>query len=122
MKNRYNFDNSVNLCKNFYSTLIEIESKEKQNLLKTFLLQSGIDFYQFPNYWINAERDSSGKWKWLKSGKEFTFTNWNPGHPWTNSDYNNIFVRSYSTETFGKWVNTPKTSTTHVICEHTFEL
>jgi len=116
-RNRYNFDDSVNLCKNFNSTLIEIESKEKQNLLETFLRQSGINFKQFYGFWINAERNSSGKWKWLKSDKEFTFTNW-----YTISDYNYIVVNTYSTETFGKWGNYPKTNTNiHVICEYTFE-
>jgi len=117
----YTFDDSVKLCNNFNSTLIEIESKEKQNILESFLKQSRIDFNYFAYFWINVERNSSGKWKWLKSDKEFTFTNWATDNPVSNSDYNNIFVHTYSTETFGKWVNVPKTDKYHVICEHTFE-
>jgi hypothetical protein len=57
----------------------------------------------------------------LKSDKEFNFTNWYTSNPSTNSDYNNIYVHTYSTETFGKWANYPKTGTVYVICEHTFE-
>jgi len=122
MRKQYDFNGSVNLCKNFNSTLIEIESKEKQNLLETFLRQTGIDFKNtFKFFWINAERNSSGKWKWLKSDNEFTFTNWYTNNPVTNSDSNYIYVSTYSTETFGKWGNFPKTVTNHVICEHTFE-
>jgi len=121
MRKTYNFDDSVNLCKNFNSTLIEIESKEKQNLLETFLRQTGIDFKQFYGFWINAERNSSGKWKWLKSGKEITFTNWATSHPTTNSDRNNINFILDIPERFGKWDNVPKTHTRYVICEHTFE-
>jgi hypothetical protein len=121
MRKEYTFDDSVNLCKNFYSTLIEIESLEKQTILESFLSRLGFESNQFLYFWINAERDSSGKWKWLKSDKEFTFTNWYTSNPYTNSDYNNIYVMTSSTETFGKWVNTPKADTNYVICEHTFE-
>jgi len=65
------------------------------------------------DFWINAERDSSGKWKSLKSGKELTFTNWTTNFPSTNSDHNYIAVHIFS----GRWVNMPKTDTRYVICE-----
>jgi len=103
---------------------------EKQIILETFLRQSGIDFNQLPYFWINAVRDSSGEWKWLKSGKKFTFTKWYADYPWkgymvnqnTLYDNNYVVVLTYSTEKFGKWFNDRKAdTTTNVICEHTFE-
>jgi len=121
MRKSYTFDDSVNLCRDFNSSLIEIDSKEKQIIFESFLRQSGIDFLQFTSFWINAERNYTGKWKWLKSGKEFTFTNWQTSNPYTNSDFNYITVFINSTEKFGKWANIPKIYTNHVICEHNFE-
>jgi len=121
MKNTYTFDDSVNLCKSFNSTLIEIESKEKQNILESFIRQSLIILSEFEYFWINAERDSSGKWKWLESNKEFTFTNWLTNYPVTNPDYDYIVICVYSMMQCCEWGNVPKNITWRVICEYTFE-
>jgi len=127
MTKQHTFDDSVSLCKSFNSTLIEIESKEKQIILESFLHRSGVATYPFLWFWINGERDSSGRWKWLKSGKEFTFTNWITGYPDSKSDTssaysdrNNLYACT-SASVFGKWGNNPKNYTFYALCEHTFE-
>jgi len=129
MKNNYNFDDSVKLCKKFNSDLIEIESSEKQIILESFLSRIDLRSYFFQGFWLNGKRSSdTDTWKWLKSGKEFTFTNYYTDFLYFLSEYDHIIAMAHTSdifgnyypEKFGKWYSVEKTTTTRVICEITF--
>jgi len=121
MKFSYNFDDSVHLCNEFNSTLIEIQSPEKQIILEEFLRETESKSEIFKRFWINAQKDSTGKWRWLNTGNELPFTNWGPDQPTADDLNNNLIIHIEYKQIYGQWGNIPKTSAVHVICEHTFE-
>jgi hypothetical protein len=64
-----------------------------------FLNQLGLELSRIYDFWLNG---SSGKWKWIKSGKEFTFTDWAPTYPLSMNDYDHLYVKCTSSIT-GAW-------------------
>ncbi len=113
------FNDAVNYCAKLNSTLIELQSQRKQSIFESFMREIGIiDIYNRTKtlgfFWINGRRDSTGKFKWINSGNEFSFTNWRPGFP--DSD-NYVVVEVYNNDVFSKWSTGSIGGTYNVICE-----
>ncbi|CAC5388321.1 MRC [Mytilus coruscus] len=53
--------------------LAELETKDESDYIETFAKQ--IDF------WLGGRDEVEGHWKWVTSGKNFTYTDWHPGEP-----------------------------------------
>ncbi len=104
-------------CESLNASLVEIQTTEKQFILESFLGQLGFESNKLSIIWLNGHRESSGKWKWITSGKEFTYTNWADGYPSTISGWDYIIMDFNNDKNFGKWYNDPATSTTHLVCE-----
>jgi hypothetical protein len=66
----------VKLCNSFNATLVELDSSEKELIFLSFVGELGSRAYQLPWIWLNGRRDSSGKWKWINSGKDLKYNNW----------------------------------------------
>ena len=47
---------------------------------------------------MNGRRDSSGKFKWINSGNEFSFTNWYSDQPNNSSGYDYVYVDVYNND------------------------
>jgi len=79
--------------------------------------QLGTQGINMLGFWINGQRDSSGKWKYVDNGKEITYTNWWPSnpHPDKGSDY--LVVGLVANEDFGKIFNLKNDLKYHVVCE-----
>jgi hypothetical protein len=44
------------------------------------------------NFWVNAQRDSSGKWKYADNEKEIIYTNWWPNNPHSDEGFDHLAV------------------------------
>jgi hypothetical protein len=110
------WDEAKKTCESLNASLVEIQTIEKQFILESFLGQFGLESFKLKYIWLNGRRESSGKWKWITSGKQFTYTNWADSRPTTNSGYDYILMYFYD-YTFGKWYDNPRTSAYHVLCE-----
>jgi hypothetical protein len=115
--NRTTWYMAKNTCESLNASLVEIQTIEKQFILESFLGQLGFQSHKFDFIWLNGHRESSGKWKWITSGKQFTYTNWADSRPTTNSGQDYIFTSFYDQVSFGKWENAPSWYTRHVVCE-----
>jgi Notch-like protein len=111
------WDEAKKTCESLNASLVEIQTIEKQFILESFLGQFRIESNELYYIWLNGHRESSGKWKWITSGKEFTYTNWGSENPKTNSSRDYIYISFYGHDTFGKWYNYPATEHHHVLCE-----
>jgi hypothetical protein len=116
---KQSWDNAVKMCSQFNASLIELSTWQKQLIFESFWFHLGFETNRLNNVWLNAKRDSSGKYKWLASGKEFTPTNWGKDYPKTDSgyDYINIFLNSSANATIIQWFNDGITNKYGVICE-----
>jgi hypothetical protein len=110
------WDSAKKSCESLNASLVEIQTVEKQFILESFLGQFGGESNKLVIIWLNGHRESSGKWKWITSGKEFTYTNWAGSYPTTISGWDYI-IMDFNNNNFGKWYNDPATATTHVVCE-----
>jgi hypothetical protein len=106
---------AVTLCTNLNGTLVEIDSWQKQLLFNSFLGQLGSEGTNYKSFWVHSRKDSSGKWKWIRSGKE-VFSNWHPKYPKSNNDFH-LAITLEPNANFGKFFNPEKKSTSNVICE-----
>jgi hypothetical protein len=114
------WDVAKKICESLNASLVEIQTIEKQLILESFLGQFGFESNKLVYIWLNAHRESSGKWKWITSGKEFTYTNWGKDFPQANSDGSDngyIAMNFYDKDNFGKWYNTVAKYMRHVVCE-----
>jgi hypothetical protein len=114
------FNDAANYCAKFDANLVEIQSQRKQSIFESFMMEIGEPFSNtLYNFWINGRRDSSGKFMWINSGNEFSYTNWHSKEPVniTGEDY--VFVSVWSDEEFGKWGADPidGNSRIYAICE-----
>jgi hypothetical protein len=109
-------DEANKTCESLNASLVEIQTIEKQFILESFSGQFGLQSDRLGYILVNGHRESSGKWKWITSGKEFTFTNWADGHPKTNSSNDYIFINFYNKD-FGKWYDTYATFPSYVVCQ-----
>jgi hypothetical protein len=114
---RTTWDVAKKTCQSLNASLVEIQTIEKQFILESFLGQLGLESNKLYYIWLNGRRESSGKWKWITSGKQFTYTNWDSRYPITNSGYDYIYISFYNSENFGKWKNRYSTDTNHVLCQ-----
>ncbi|XP_063420641.1 perlucin-like protein [Mytilus trossulus] len=55
--------------------LAELETKDESDYLETLAKQTG------KNFWLGGKDEVEGHWKWVTSGKNFTYTDWHPGEP-----------------------------------------
>ncbi len=115
-KEAKSWDDAVKVCANLNSTLVEIDSWHKHFTLQLFFGQLGSQIINMRGFWCNGKRDSSGKFKWMRSGKEITYTNWYSGYP-QSGQYDFIAVELRSDSNFGKIFNTFKTEKFYVVCE-----
>ncbi len=110
------WDEAVNLCASFNATLVEMDSSDKVFLFLSYLGQLGLQSNRLDGMWLNGHKDSSGKWKWINSGKEMTYNNWCSGCS-DVSGYDYLGMSTTQGDNLGKLYNRPKTDTHHVICE-----
>ncbi len=110
-------DEANKTCANFNASLVEIQTLEKQFIFESFFGQFGFETTKLVGMCLNAYREPSGKWKWLKSGKQFTYTNWAANHPSTDNDYNYIYIGFNTKENFGKWATYKSSVSCQVVCE-----
>ena len=76
-KNHIYWNKANDTCNNYTANLVEIKSKDKQTIFTLFISQFDSTVENgYPFFWLNARKDTSGNWKWLKSGNDFTYTNW----------------------------------------------
>jgi len=115
------FEEAMSSCNKFNATLVEPKTAQKQQLFETFLGQLGLEGFKMSYFWINAKRDTWGKFRWLSTGEELTFTNWLTSNPHADTGYDYVGISAHESEaniaTFGKWANLPKTYTDFVVCE-----
>jgi hypothetical protein len=107
---------AVALCANFNATLVEIYSWQKKLLFNSFLGQLGSEGTNYKSFWVHSRKDSMGKWKWIRSGKEISSNDWHPKYPKSNNDVH-LAVMLEPNENFGKFFNPEKKSTSNVVCE-----
>ncbi len=112
---RKSWDEAVNLCASFNATLVEMGSSDKEFLFLSYLGQLGLQSNRLDYIWLNGRKDSSGRWKWINSGKEMTYNNWYITKRESGYDY--LLMSAYQDGNFGKILNDFKISTHHVICE-----
>jgi hypothetical protein len=77
------WDESVKQCASFNATLVELDSSYKEFIFLSYLRQSPKN--GFWSVWLNGHKDSSGKWKWINSGKEITYNRWGSDIPTSDS-------------------------------------
>ncbi len=111
------WDEAVNLCASFNATLVEMDSSNKEFLFLSYVGQLGLQSNRLGYIWLNVHKDSSGKWKWINSGKEMTYNYWYSGNPVSYSGFDYLLIEIEQGETFGRIYNQPKTSKYHAICE-----
>ncbi len=111
------WEEAVNLCASFNATLVEMDSSNKEFLFLSYLGQLGLQSNRLTGMWLNGYKDSSGKWKWVKSGKEMTYNNWASGYPKSDSGNDYLTMSIYQGNDLGQLYNVPRTSKYHVICE-----
>ncbi len=121
------FNDAVNYCAKFNSTLVELHSQRKQSTFESFMREIGEPLYvnaltdRLNAFWINGHRDSSGKFKWINSGKEFTYTNWDTefNEPKYNGGYDYVVASVWNNHLFGKWFTQTINFNgyVHAICE-----
>ncbi len=111
------WDEANKTCKSLNASLVEIQTIEKQFILESFSGQFGLESDKLLDFWLNGHRESSGKWKWITSGKEFTYTNWGNGYPTTKSGWDYMFINFYNRDLFGKWIDDPNSTSIHTVCE-----
>jgi len=114
-------NDAVNTCKNFNdATLVDMESPAKEFLFLSYLGQL---HFQIENsfIWLNGQKDSSGKWKWISSGNEISYTadkkNWYKGYPTNDTGADYLAMSTSHDDNFGKIFNNVKTEKDLVICE-----
>jgi hypothetical protein len=101
-------------CESLNASLVEIQTKEKQFILESFLGQFGIESNKLHKIWLNGHRESSGKWRWITSGKQITYTNWADSQPEAKIGYDYITIKSNEYK-FGEWYSDEFFA--HVVCE-----
>jgi len=111
------WDSAKKSCESLNASLVEIQTVEKQFILESFLGQFGGESNKLVVIWLNGHRESSGKWKWITSGKEFTYTNWGSGAPTAVGGNDYIYMHFDNVDNFGKWYNYVATGPFHVVCE-----
>jgi hypothetical protein len=111
------WDVAKKTCQSLNASLVEIQTIEKQFILESFLGQFGLESNKLYFIWLNGHRESSAKWKWITSGKEFTYTNWSKDEPQAKSGHQNIYMNFYAKDHFGKWFASPASGNCHVVCE-----
>jgi hypothetical protein len=114
------FEEAVEICGNYNSTLVEINSWPKHLIFESFLGQLGTLGYNLRTFWIDGHKDSSGEWKWLSSEKDITYFNWFPDYPDNEYDSEGLAVKLDTDENFCKFQNQPKTAKFHIVCEIAF--
>jgi len=116
----YTWDEANTICSKYNSTLVEIETNEKQGELDIFLKQVVYKYTnsQFIWFWLYGKKES-GKIKWLKSNKELSFTNWGINEPDIRADFDHITMLAHlSGEYFSnKWYLFSRMSSKDIICE-----
>jgi hypothetical protein len=112
----YHWGDASKSCEKFNATLVEVQALQKQNILETYVSQLGLESNRVDWFWLNAQRESNGNWKWITSGKEFTYTNWMADNPKADSGiYYTIFPSQSSN--FGKWYITSSDGNAYPLCE-----
>ncbi len=118
------WDYAVKVCASFNATLVEMDSSDKEFIFLSYLQQFSrfADFAKIDRFaydiWLNVHKDSSGMWRWINSGKEFTSINWMKDYPKSDSGYDYLAMHIIQGEHFGKIWNHPKTDAyLYVVCE-----
>ncbi|VDH97795.1 C-type lectin superfamily 17 member A [Mytilus galloprovincialis] len=64
------------ICQEFEGGyLCEIETKDESDYLETVTLPT------HKGFWLGGKDEVEGHWKWMTSGKDFTYTDWSPNEP-----------------------------------------
>ena len=115
------FEEAINACNKYNATLVEPKTAQKQHIFETFLGQFGAESYKMSYLWINAKRDSSGKFRWLSSGQELTYTNWFKNNPDYRSGWDYVHIDAHMFDSnipnFGKWWNSENVKNYNFVCE-----
>jgi hypothetical protein len=106
---RYTWDVANKTCAKLNATLVEVQNWQKQFFLQTYLGGLGLESSNLVSFWLNGAKDTFGKWRWLSSGNEFTYTNWFQNNP-KRDNYNHLAIDFYQ-DNLGKWFNVATTST-----------
>jgi hypothetical protein len=111
------WDEAIKVCQKYNATFPEIQTIQKQRILESYFGQLGFESkIIISHFWINAHKDSSGKWKWITSGKEISYTNWATNNPSSESGKDYIFIKFYN-EDLGKWNSCDNSCGPFVVCE-----
>jgi hypothetical protein len=114
------WDSAKKTCESLNASLVEIQTIEKQFILESFLGQFGAESNKLHGIWLNGHSDSLGEWKWITSGKEFTYTNWAGGSTGGYGFCDGCIVMDFhNNDNFGKWSDTrgQVLVPVHVVCE-----
>jgi hypothetical protein len=71
-ENTHSWDEAVNLCASFNATLVEMDSTDEEFVFLSYLEQLGLQSNRLNHIWLSGHKDSSGKYKWINSGKQIT--------------------------------------------------
>ncbi len=112
----YHWSDASKSCEKFNATLVEVQTLQKQNILEMYVSQLGQESNRMDWFWLNAHRESNGKWKWITSGKEFTHTNWMTDNPKADSGIDYVLFPSRSSY-IGKWYTTSSAGNAYPLCE-----
>jgi hypothetical protein len=121
------WDQANTVCSKYNTHLVYIDTFEKQNIVYTFFNQIGLDLdSNWNSFWLNAEGDGKGNWKWIKEGgslQSFDALNWE-NHA-TKTDYAKnrlVFLLTKLDFSFGRWNSVDENSTNYVFCEFEVEI
>ncbi len=79
-----------NITQNSDLNIVEIQSQKKVSIFLTSL--KDLEFKEYDSFWINEHKDSLLKFKWIKSGDNFSHTNWGSAQPKNDSGYDYISI------------------------------
>ncbi len=113
----YSWITAEKLCEKYSATLVEIHTEEKKIIFESYLDQLGFETSSPVWFWLNAQRDSSGIWKWMGSGTDLAFTNWATDHPKSDKSFNYLIMKLSKNEDSGKWSNTAMANSAYAVCE-----
>ncbi|XP_071148911.1 perlucin-like [Mytilus edulis] len=117
--------NAEGFCRTYNSYLATIET-EGENIFLTdtiTLIQNGVgkrDIHDLTqDFWIGGTDEViEGVWVWASTGKDLTYTNWEPGQPdnWKNENCLSLVWWNVP----GKWNDWYCSRNCHFICETEF--
>lgn len=78
----FSWEEAKEFCENYSGNLAVVHSqKENDMLMELINMQKENHFISKPCYWLGAEAESTGQWKWVTGENVENYSNWSEGNP-----------------------------------------